>query len=417
MKTALTVVSPGKENIYLSLDNPSLNGVRHAMAEEPFADMSWDVAEFQDPPLNSVVGRPRPEERPQRRKERLANLMDLQEATATQIKAFQHQRDDAAVVVAELQTAREDAATEQSHLMQMFRSELDSRLDGMRSMLEAENRRREAEAAHLRQRTEADVARREAEAAHLRQRTEADVAQLRQRTEADVADLRLQIQVSDVEVTELLTSLVVVQDRLVGLTENAVILNDITEVQESISRSLQAFSDIIFDVDRSGPPYPILTQDEKDTLKRSGLGYVTQLIKPPAYVKADADTLRLKALGILSTHQQRVCRALMDKLDKRRIQRNQDHHPRPDLTTALARVGTLPNDGHLLLRQHLTEDVKRLPLHHERDRTDVDLRLFAPPGEYKTVIQQRQELLELKVNRLNSQQRLASRLGREEKTT
>ncbi|KAJ6560281.1 hypothetical protein B0H19DRAFT_112818 [Mycena capillaripes] len=284
--------------------------------------------------------------------------MDLQEATSIHIKALEHQRDEAAVVVAGLQTAREDAATEQSQLIQTFKAELDSRLDDMRSMLDAESRKREA-----------------------------DIAELRLQAEA-------RLQAANEEAIGLLKSLVVVQNGLVGLSENAVALNDVTETQESISRCLQ---DIIFDVRRSGPPYPVLTQGEKDVLKQGGLGYVTQLIKPPTYVKADADNLRLKALSILSTEQQGVCRVLMDKLDERRSQRNLDHHPRPDFTTALARIGALPDEGHLILRQQLTEDVKRLPLRHERGRTDVDLRLFTPP------------------ERLNSQQRLATRQGQGDK--
>ncbi|KAJ7282867.1 hypothetical protein C8J57DRAFT_1555324 [Mycena rebaudengoi] len=133
------------------------------------------------------------------------------------------------------------------------------------------------------------------------------------------------------------------QNRLLTLTEHIVHLNDVTERYETVARTIQGMTsglnDVIFDVDREArnPHDIILSEVEKDMLKRHGLGYLTQLLQPPKNLPAEIEGLRLRALSILTPQQLKLCQVLAEQDSDG--QRNFLQHPRPDCRTVMDQVG------------------------------------------------------------------------------
>ncbi|KAJ7070579.1 hypothetical protein C8F01DRAFT_1106918 [Mycena amicta] len=208
----------------------------------------------------------------------------------------------------------------------------------------------------------------------------------------DVNDLRA-------DSTRLRKYILSMQRQLGHQSECTVNCNNVTEAWEVVARCIQAFNDFVFDPERpaSGPEEVILTVDEKAILTSSGLIYLTQLLNPPNDLPARVDTVRLRALSILSPQQQDLCRVLVTLQDSNTKQ-NFIHHRRPDRTTVMDRLDPfLDDEEKSTLRAFLDTNPERLSSRRAQIQdADEDLYLFAPEGSYKNVAKQKQDLEGLK---------------------
>jgi hypothetical protein len=120
---------------------------------------------------------------------------------------------------------------------------------------------------------------------------------------------------------------------------------------------------------------------------------------------------RTAALNILSPEEKQLVKLLGDALEGREL-RNIQQHKRPDTATALERTSIttdMPLGLYRILEGLLASDPRRLKVGSEREPNapEVDLRLFAPKGTYVSVGQMRQDLVVMRKELEELEERLA----------
>ncbi|KAJ7119627.1 hypothetical protein C8R44DRAFT_788554 [Mycena epipterygia] len=175
----------------------------------------------------------------------------------------------------------------------------------------------------------------------------------------------------------------------------------VVEKHESILSCLQAFNDIIFNVNRPARNTGTLpiTQTLKDALRKAELGYITHLFDPPNRLLPLAEDVkknRDSALAILTPVERSLCNSLVMSLKQGRDKRNRQQHRKPDRATAFARLQQLGlgQEELFALRSLLETDPKRIRT--EKDKADTDLRIFAPDGTYNSVSMKNAKLEEMR---------------------
>jgi hypothetical protein len=121
---------------------------------------------------------------------------------------------------------------------------------------------------------------------------------------------------------------------------------------------------------------------------------------------------RTAALKVLSMKEQELVKLLGDALEEGRELRNIQQHKRPDTATALERTSIateMPPDLYHILEDLLASDPRRLKVGGERERNapEVDLRLFAPEGTYVPVGKMREDLVTMRRELEELEERLA----------
>ncbi|KAJ7812561.1 hypothetical protein B0H14DRAFT_2856576 [Mycena olivaceomarginata] len=183
---------------------------------------------------------------------------------------------------------------------------------------------------------------------------------------------------------------------------------DVVEVHESLSRSIQALNDIVFDTGRVPGPGSrafVLTETQKNLLKDNKLNSVTRLLNVPQHKLAQNNVLkhaRTAALNVLSPEEKQLVKLLGDALEGREL-RNIQQHKRPDTATALERTSITTNMPLGLYR------ILEVGSEREPNAPEVDLRLFAPKGTYVSVGQMRQDLVVMRKELEELEERLEAK--------
>ncbi|KAJ7895888.1 hypothetical protein B0H14DRAFT_2558359 [Mycena olivaceomarginata] len=164
-----------------------------------------------------------------------------------------------------------------------------------------------------------------------------------------------------------------------------------------------------------GPRAFVLTETQKKVLKENKLNYITRLLNVPQRKLTKNNALkraRTAALKVLSMKEQELVKLLGDALEEGRELRNIQQHKRPDTATALERTSIateMPPDLYHILEDLLASDPRRLKVGDERERNapEVDLRLFAPEGTYVPVGKMREDLVTMRRELEELEERLA----------
>ncbi|KAJ7065486.1 hypothetical protein C8F01DRAFT_747472 [Mycena amicta] len=214
-------------------------------------------------------------------------------------------------------------------------------------------------------------------------------------------------------------TLVSVQERSVALQEESIAENtasldaaDVVEKHECVARCLQAYNDVLFDLARPSrePGERRMVPQEKEVLKREGLGYITKLLEPRKVLRPHIEDLRKRVLRMLTPRECQLCEALYGILKEHRGTRNLEQHPMPHRTTVLNRLQGLGKDDLRTLENFLLSDPQRLPTNE--DLPYAGLHLFAADGKYESVEVKMEKLQAKKRDKDLDKQKLAQFEGR-----
>ncbi|KAJ7022054.1 hypothetical protein C8F04DRAFT_247326 [Mycena alexandri] len=223
---------------------------------------------------------------------------------------------------------------------------------------------------------------------------------------AEIASLRTETQRVKGALKKTHSALVQTQVEVLTVQQHRNEIENKLELHETLERILQGFNDLIYDTRRkSTSARSVLSLNDKKALKAAGFGYITQLLdderKPikNAAVPLNIDAIRRKTLTILAPNELALCQRLSIQLDDGRVGRNAQQHPKPDASTALARVEALKILPPLLLAEleaFLGGNPQRMKL--QTDKPETDRSLFAQVGSYHSAQAERERLSCLKTD-------------------
>ncbi|KAF7373309.1 hypothetical protein MSAN_00540200 [Mycena sanguinolenta] len=210
-------------------------------------------------------------------------------------------------------------------------------------------------------------------------------------TATELETMRVQL---DERRSESLREQVEVWRRIVDTSEFAVFRKDIIEKDESISRCLHAYNDIIFDVKRIPSMHrPLVMQSlHMKTLKDNQVDSITKLFKKLPNNKPSLKLARDAAVKILAPKERKLCEILINALGEGYIERNDTP---PDISTALKRMATIEDmspELYQVLEAFMQTGPCRMRREGEKGKPKAELKLFAAPGAYRSVEVMREEL-------------------------
>ncbi|KAJ7285713.1 hypothetical protein C8J57DRAFT_1285595 [Mycena rebaudengoi] len=172
---------------------------------------------------------------------------------------------------------------------------------------------------------------------------------------------------------------------------------EVVETYEAMSAVIRAVNDYLFDIGRVGGV--VLSAEEKKTLKRANLGYLTKLLKFRHTNDSHLGTAVANAFVIIAqmgNETEALVRYCHGEVLRLRDRRNSLQHPRPDAATV---VGIFRSSA----PQHVAA-VTLLTLSNPYTLDDVPQPIFAPANSYLTsaaAVRQRLRCLELEVEKLS----------------
>ncbi|KAJ7206039.1 hypothetical protein GGX14DRAFT_458122, partial [Mycena pura] len=141
-----------------------------------------------------------------------------------------------------------------------------------------------------------------------------------------------------------------------------------------------------------------IDDEEKKKLKANGLGYISRLLAPRNDLNAHIETLRTRALSVLTPQQQSLCSTLINLQEQLEPIQHSLHHPRPDRKTAWACISPRLNlPDKLTLYHFLNSNPMRLPTKADQRIGRPDLYLFGR-APYESVAMREEKLTALKVD-------------------
>ncbi|KAJ6476307.1 hypothetical protein C8R45DRAFT_1102564 [Mycena sanguinolenta] len=197
--------------------------------------------------------------------------------------------------------------------------------------------------------------------------------------------------------------------RLVDNSEFVVAQRDVIEKDESISRCLHAYNDIIFNVKRiPSMNRPLVIQPHhKKTLEDNYVDSITKLFNKLPNNKPSLKLARDAVVEILTPKERKLCEVLVNALGEGYQERNDTP---PDVSTALKRMATLQDmspELYLVLEAFMQAGPCRMRREGEKGKPKAELKLFAAPGAYRSVEVMRAELEGDKIKLAKLEERLA----------